>query len=70
GRVRETSYLLLVFTPVIYGVVNLTMKYVLTIIIFAPLFYFFFEIIDKKIPNIIHEEADGSSSHSEEDFKF
>ncbi|MBW3020694.1 hypothetical protein KY334_05335 [Candidatus Woesearchaeota archaeon] len=76
GRVRETSYVLLVFTPIVYGVVDLTFKYFLTVLVFAPVFYYFFEMIDRITPNIVHESSDGydndtsSSSNSDDDFKF
>ena len=51
GRVRETSYVLLMISPIIYGVIDPTWKNVLAIIIFAPLFYYIIELIDKYTPD-------------------
>jgi len=51
GRVRETSYVLLVFSPLIYGVVEPSWSYIISVILFAPLFYFIVEWIDMMLPN-------------------
>ncbi len=51
GRVRETSYIMLVLSPVIYGVAEISWKYMGIIVLFMPLFYGFFALIDKVIPN-------------------
>ena len=49
ARVREVTYVMLVLSPLIYGLIDPNLKYLLSIIIFAPLFYFFFELLDLKI---------------------
>ena len=49
GRVRETSYIMLMFTPIIYGVLKLNLINILAIIVFFPLFYFVIELINHKI---------------------
>lgn len=49
GRVRETSYIMLMFTPVIYGVLELNLLNILAIIVFFPVFYFLIELINQKI---------------------
>ena len=49
GRVREVTYVLLMFTPVIYDQLQLTFENILAMIIFAPIFYYLMEFIDQKI---------------------
>ena len=51
GRVRETSYILLVFSPIIYNLIMPSWSYMIAIILFFPLFYFLFEMIDRMIPD-------------------
>jgi hypothetical protein len=51
GRVRETTYVLLVFSPIIYGIIDLSWKFLFSIIIFFPLFYYLIELIDKFLPD-------------------
>lgn len=63
GRIRETSYVLLVISPVIYGVVEPTLRYLLGIVVFFPVFYFVFELIDRVLPNpkTYEEDSDGDT---------
>ncbi len=51
GRIREVTYLLLMFTPIVYGYIELSWRFVLAIIIFFPLFYFLVEWLDEVIPD-------------------
>lgn len=51
GRVRNTSYLLLVISPVIYGLGQFSWKYLLAITIFFPVYYFVIELIDRIVPD-------------------
>ena len=51
GRVRETSYLMLAISPAIYNIVIPSAKYFLSIILFFPLFYLVFELIDRSLPD-------------------
>jgi hypothetical protein len=51
ARIRQTSYVMLVLSPIIYGAAELTWKYLGAIIIFFPLFYWIFEIIDRILPD-------------------
>lgn len=51
GRVRETSYVMLVFSPLIYNLIQPSWYYGISIILFFPLFYFIFETIDRLIPD-------------------
>ena len=49
GRCRETSYIMLMFTPVIYGVMEVTWETMMAIVLFFPLFYYSMEWIDVKL---------------------
>ncbi|HLC96295.1 MAG TPA: hypothetical protein VJH97_03170 [Candidatus Nanoarchaeia archaeon] len=51
GRVRTTSYIMLVYSPVIYGILDISLRYVIAVILFMPLFYGFFAFIDRFTPN-------------------
>ncbi|MEM3127118.1 MAG: hypothetical protein QW331_03565 [Candidatus Woesearchaeota archaeon] len=53
GRIREVTYLLLMFTPIIYGIVDLTWRFFFAIILFFPLFYWIIEWIDRIVPDPI-----------------
>ena len=50
GRVRETTYFMVVFSPVIYGVENLSLRTAAVILAFFPVFYIIIEIIDRMLP--------------------
>jgi len=50
GRMRVVTYILAVFTPFIYGLIVPSFAYLLSIIIFFPLFYFIVELIDRITP--------------------
>ena len=50
GRIRETSYVMLVFTPLIYDLIMPSGKYFLSIVLFFPLFYVVIELIDRFTP--------------------
>lgn len=58
GRIREVTYVLVMFSPIIYGAITLSWKTLLAIILFFPLFYFIIELIDHLVPNpaILKEE--------------
>lgn len=50
GRIRETTYVLVMFSPIIYGIIQPTWRTILAVVVFAPLFYYFIEFIDKFLP--------------------
>lgn len=50
GRIREVTYLLLVFTPIVYGIHVLTWQLGLAIVIYFPVFYFGVELLFKILP--------------------
>ncbi len=50
GRIREVTYVVLMLTPIFYGVVQFSFKVMFAIILFFPLFYGIVEIIDRVTP--------------------
>ncbi|PIN86189.1 hypothetical protein COV19_06235 [Candidatus Woesearchaeota archaeon CG10_big_fil_rev_8_21_14_0_10_44_13] len=63
GRIRVVSYVMMVLSPLIYNLTNVTFKYIAVIILFSPVFYLFFELIDKYAPTPrIYEEDEGRSN--------
>ena len=50
GRVRETTYFMVMFSPIIYGVEDFTFRAVGVILAFFPLFYILVEMFDKFLP--------------------
>jgi hypothetical protein len=69
GRVRESTYILIMFSPVIYGIVTLSWGFFLAFLLYAPLFYFIVEMIDKYTPDpksySVEEEGKDSSLGSD-----
>ncbi len=51
GRIRVITYLLVMFTPIVYGVESFSWLLLVGILIFFPLFYFLIELIAKIIPD-------------------
>jgi len=50
GRVRQTTYVLVMVSPIIYGVIPLSWKVFVAAVVFAPLFYYLIELIDRLLP--------------------
>lgn len=50
GRIRWVTYLLVVFTPAVYGLVPLNGDYFVAIILYYPLFYALVNMINRRIP--------------------
>ncbi len=50
GRVRETTYTMLMFSPVVYGVIDFSLRNLAIILAFFPLFYILIEILDRVVP--------------------
>lgn len=67
GRVRETSYLMLVFSPVIYNIVEIDWHYFLVSLLFFPVFYFFFELVDIFLPSPLDEDEEKNKSTLDND---
>ncbi|MBS3101965.1 hypothetical protein J4458_00790 [Candidatus Woesearchaeota archaeon] len=51
GRIRIVTYIVIVFTPIFYNVVELTWQFVFSVVLFFPLGYFVIEMIDRIIPD-------------------
>ncbi|MBI2112681.1 hypothetical protein HYT52_04055 [Candidatus Woesearchaeota archaeon] len=72
GRTREVTYILAVFTPLIYGVLELDGKFFLAVLVFFPVFYFVIELIDRLTPDPteLDEQEDKPSFSSPSDSPF
>jgi hypothetical protein len=62
GRIRDITYVLLVFSPVIYGVTEMNWEYFLIILLFFPVWYYLIEWLDKKIPSPLAVRKDREST--------
>ncbi|MFH0978111.1 MAG: hypothetical protein V1837_02295 [Candidatus Woesearchaeota archaeon] len=51
GRIRVVTYFALMLTPIYYGATLLDWNAIIAVIVFFPLFYYFVELIDRKLPN-------------------
>ncbi len=51
GRVREVTYVMVCFTPIIYGIIILSWKFFLGVVVFFPLYYYLIELIDTYTPD-------------------
>ena len=50
GRIRWVTYVLLMFTPIIYNVQKMNFYTILAIVLFFPLYYWVIEIFDRITP--------------------
>ncbi len=57
GRVKEISYLMIVFSPIVYGLVPLTVDTLISITVFFPIVYGITELIDRITPTPSEEAA-------------
>jgi hypothetical protein len=51
ARIRQVSYVLIVFTPMFYGTEYLSLSSILACLVFFPMFYFFIEFLDWITPD-------------------
>lgn len=51
GRIREATYVLLVLSPFVYGVTDISLTLAIAILLGAPAFYFIIEYIDRLLPD-------------------
>jgi hypothetical protein len=58
GRVREVSYLMIMFTPIVYGVIKFNIENIILIFAFLPLFYVLVEILDHILPDPISTKTE------------
>jgi hypothetical protein len=69
GRVREVTYLFVMFVPVFYNAIPFSFKHILATILIFPAFYFVIELLDKIIPNPkAVDEDNGSTTEKKDDF--
>jgi hypothetical protein len=67
GRIREVTYILVMATPIIYGIIEINWSVVAAIIMFFPIFYIIIELICRYTPNpraIEEDEAKESKPSS------
>jgi hypothetical protein len=50
GKIRWVTYVLLMFTPIVYNVIRFNFKTFLAIVLFFPLYYWVIEIFDRITP--------------------
>ena len=50
GRIRWVTYLLVMFTPIVYNVIKMDFTTLFVIILFFPLYYWLVEIFDRLAP--------------------
>jgi len=50
GKIRWVTYLLLMFTPIVYNVIKIDLYTLLSIILFFPLYYLLIEVFDRSTP--------------------
>lgn len=51
GRIREVTYVVVMFTPIYYDVIAITWQHILGVLLFFPLFYYAIELLDKLVPS-------------------
>ncbi len=51
ARIREVTYVFVMFVPIFYNAIPLTMKHVIAAILFFPVFYYAIELFDRLTPN-------------------
>ncbi len=51
GRIRVITYILVMFTPIIYGTADINVMNMTAILVFFPIFYFVLEGVDRIVPD-------------------
>ena len=51
GRVRQVTYIFIMFVPIFYRAIPFTWNHIIAAIIFFPIFYFIIELIDRYTPD-------------------
>ena len=51
GRIRVITYILVMFTPIIYDTSQINLMNIVSILIYFPVFYFLLEIIERIVPD-------------------
>ena len=50
GKIRWVTYVLVMFTPIVYNVIKIELNTILAIILFFPLYYWIIEFFDRMTP--------------------
>ena len=50
GKIRWVTYILLMFTPIVYNVIKMNIYTLLAIVVFFPIYYWIIEIFDRLAP--------------------
>jgi hypothetical protein len=58
GRIREVTYVFIIFVPMFYNAVDLSWELLIGAVLFFPLFYWIIEFIDRHTPNSTLLEQD------------
>jgi hypothetical protein len=51
GRIREVTYVVIIFTPLFYDATELSLQFIFAAIAFFPIFYYVVEWIDYIVPD-------------------
>lgn len=51
GKSRNTTYLTLMFTPILYNFVSLSVEVLISIVLLFPIYYLIVEVLSKIMPN-------------------
>jgi hypothetical protein len=51
GRIREVSYVIIMSVPIYYDIIEFDWHYLVGALMFFPIFYFFFEIVMRFLPD-------------------
>jgi len=68
GRIREVTYLIVIFTPIFYEVLPLTFQHLFAAVLFFPVYYFLIELLNHYMPNpkaVAEDIADASGGGSD-----
>jgi hypothetical protein len=66
GRIREVTYVIVMFSPMIYGFVDISFINVVAILFYFPIWYFIVEFINWVLPDPKTYDAENSSSNKNE----
>ena len=50
GKIRWVTYILLIVTPIVYNVIDLNFKTLITVLLFFPLYYWVIDLFDRITP--------------------
>lgn len=51
GRIREVTYVLVMFSPIIYNIIEFNWNFLLGVVVFFPVYYFLIELINRIVPS-------------------